>query len=81
MLAFLGLSFLYLAGWASMFAAPTFRWTFVEWQFFGIMASASVFLTVILLCLGVLCRSNFGKGLPKYCMFIESSPRSQIAYQ
>lgn len=66
MLGFLALSFLYLVGWASMFAAPTFRWTFVEWRFFSLMASASVALSLLLLVLGIICRMNFGKGLPKY---------------
>jgi len=66
MKAFLLLSLLYLLGWGAMFAAPTFRWTFVQWRFFSIMASASVFLILISLLLGVVCRINFGKGLSRY---------------
>ncbi|KAH9835844.1 uncharacterized protein C8Q71DRAFT_763703 [Rhodofomes roseus] len=66
MLAFLLLAVVYLAGWGSMFAAATFRWTFVQWRFFSIMASASVLLAVVTLVLGIICRVNFGKGLPRY---------------
>lgn len=66
MVAFLFLSLLYLAGWGAMFAAPTFRWTFVQWRFFSVMASASVFLTLVSLILGIVCRVNFGKGLSRY---------------
>jgi len=66
MLVFLLLAVVYLAGWGSMFAAATFRWTFVQWRFFSIMASASVLLAVVTLALGIVCRINFGKGLPRY---------------
>ncbi|KAK7694292.1 hypothetical protein QCA50_001474 [Cerrena zonata] len=66
MLAFLILSFLYLVGWSSMFVARTFRWTFTQWRFFTMMATASVILTAITLALGVYCRINFGKGLTRY---------------
>ena len=63
MFIFLVLSILYLGGWSVMFFSTTFRWTFVTWRFFSVMATASVFLTVVSLVLGVVCRYNFGKGL------------------
>lgn len=66
MAIFLILSFGYTVGWSSMFAAPSFRWTFVEWFFFGLMTCASVALAIITLFLGVVCRLNFGKGLSRY---------------
>ena len=66
MIIFLVMALLYLAGWAAMFASPTFRWTFVEWRFFSLLASASVVLTLIAFILALLCRMNFGKGLPNY---------------
>lgn len=68
MLAFLVLSFGYLLGWGTMFASATFRWTFVRWRFFSLMASGSALLTLIALILGLICRVNFGKGLPRYRM-------------
>ncbi|KDQ54861.1 hypothetical protein JAAARDRAFT_37975 [Jaapia argillacea MUCL 33604] len=66
MLIFIILSFLYMAGWGSMFASPTFRWTFVQWRFFGLVATASVALTMVTFILAIVCRMNFGKGLPRY---------------
>ncbi|KNZ79627.1 Transcription factor tau subunit sfc3 [Termitomyces sp. J132] len=66
MFIFLMLSILYLGGWSVMFFSTTFRWAFVTWRFFSIMATASVFLTVVSLVLGVVCRYNFGKGLLRY---------------
>lgn len=66
MLVFLLLSLGYLAGWAAMFASSLFRWTFVEWRFFSVMASASVFLTLATFVLGIFCLLNFQKGLKRY---------------
>lgn len=66
MFIFLVLSILYLAGWSLMFLSTTFRWTFVTWRFFSVMATASVLLTLTAFILGIMCRFNFGKGLPLY---------------
>lgn len=74
MFVFLVLSILYLGGWGVMFLSDTFRWSFFEWRFFALMASASVFLTVVAFVLGVICRYNFGKGLPRYLNAQEPLP-------
>jgi len=66
MLIFLAMSVGYFAGWGGMFASSTFRWTFVNWRFFSVIVSASLFLTLITLIVGLVCRINFGKGLPRY---------------
>ncbi|ESK98192.1 hypothetical protein Moror_309 [Moniliophthora roreri MCA 2997] len=74
MFAFLALSLLYLGGWSVMFLADTFRWTFLTWMFFRIMAITSVLLTVTAFVLGVICRYNFGKGLLRYLNAQEPLP-------
>ncbi|KAJ7630524.1 hypothetical protein FB45DRAFT_793057 [Roridomyces roridus] len=74
MVVFLGLSVLYLAGWGVMFLSTTFRWTYTTWQFFGIISTASVALTLIAFVLGIVCRMNFGKGLLRYLNAQESLP-------
>lgn len=66
MFVFLFLSILYLAGWSVMFFSTTFRWTFVTWTFFSVMAIASVILMVVSFILGLVCRYNFGKGLSRH---------------
>jgi hypothetical protein len=66
MLIFLILSFGYLLGWGVMFASATFRWTFVQWRFFGLMASGSALLTLMACIMGLICRMNFGRGLLRY---------------
>jgi len=66
MAVFLGMSTLYLASWGAMFASATFRWTFLEWRFFSLMASASVLLALSALITGIVCRLGFGTGLPEH---------------
>ncbi|EIN13407.1 hypothetical protein PUNSTDRAFT_48389 [Punctularia strigosozonata HHB-11173 SS5] len=79
MLIFLGMSLLYLGGWGAMFKSTTFRWTFKEWRFFSIMVAASAFLVLISFVLGVICRVNFGKGLPRYLNAQEPLPGDDFA--
>jgi hypothetical protein len=66
MMIFLVLTIGYLAGLCTMFLSDTFRWTFMEWRFFSLVALASVVLATLAFILGVVCRFNFGKGLPHY---------------
>ncbi|CCM00316.1 uncharacterized protein FIBRA_02346 [Fibroporia radiculosa] len=66
MLVFLFVSLLYLGAWGGMFAAATFRWTFVQWRFFSIIVSATVVLSLTTFIMGIVCRVNFGKGLSHY---------------
>ncbi|THU91634.1 hypothetical protein K435DRAFT_840922 [Dendrothele bispora CBS 962.96] len=74
MFVFLVSSILYLAAWSNMFFSDTFRWTYLHWVFFCIMASSSVFLTLLAFILGLVCRYNFGKGLPRYLQAQEPLP-------
>jgi len=66
MMIFLVLTIGYLAGLCTMFLSDTFRWTFMEWRFFSLVALASAVLAALAFILGVVCRFNFGKGLPHY---------------
>jgi hypothetical protein len=66
MMIFLVLCIGYLVGYGVMFVSDTFRWTFVQWRFFSLMAMGSVVLNVLAFILGVICRVNFGKGLRNY---------------
>lgn len=67
MLVFLVLSALYLIGFGLMFDSTTFRWTFVQWGFFGATASLSAALDVVGFIVGIMCRLNFDKGLVQCC--------------
>ncbi|KAF9229606.1 hypothetical protein BS17DRAFT_743880 [Gyrodon lividus] len=74
MLIFLVMCLGYLGGWGAMFNSTTFRWTYMTWTFFGLMTTASVFLTLVSFILGIICRINFGKGLPRYLNAQELMP-------
>ncbi|KAF9650714.1 hypothetical protein BDM02DRAFT_3267747 [Thelephora ganbajun] len=66
MAVFLGMSTLYLASWGAMFASASFRWTFLVWRFFSLVASTSVLLAFSALITGIVCRLGFGMGLPEH---------------
>lgn len=67
MMVFLVLSALYLIGMGLMFDSGTFRWTFVQWGFFGATTTLSALLDIVGLIVGIMCRLNFDKGLVHYC--------------
>lgn len=67
MAVFLILSALYVVCWGLMFDSNTFRWTFIQWTFFGSIVTLSAVLVIIDLIVGIMCRMNFNKGLLNYC--------------
>ena len=80
---FLFMSLIYMGGWASLFTSPTFRWTFTQWRFFSLIATAAVLLTLLSFILGTICRFNFGKGLARYrelshCYSIETNTDAHL---
>ncbi|KAI9511762.1 hypothetical protein F5148DRAFT_1274103 [Russula earlei] len=66
MIAFLVLSALYLIGFGLIFDSRTFRWTYIQWGFFGATVSLSAVLVLVDLVVGIMCRLNFDKGLIHY---------------
>ena len=66
MIAFLALSALFIVAWAGMFVSPTWRLTFLTWNFFRLMTICAATLTVLTLILGIVSFLNFGKDLPKH---------------
>ena len=72
MLIFLVLSIWFFAGFGGMFLATSFRWTFMMWSFFGVMASLSVIFTLTAFVLGLVCWRNFGRGLKQQLVVEEA---------
>jgi hypothetical protein len=77
--AFLLLCMGYIIGWGAMFDSKTFRWTFVQWPFFSVVLVLSVVLVTICFVVGILCRLNFGRGLPHYRMCPVTRVATQLA--
>jgi hypothetical protein len=63
-----------LGSWGGLFVSSTFRRTFSNWSFFAGISTASCIFALVCTILGVICRSNFNKGLKH---FRKSSPVSQ----
>jgi hypothetical protein len=80
MFVFLALCILYMGGWALMFVAPTFRWTFMQWRFFSIVATASVALTLLAFILGIVCRLSFGLNLSRFCKLYDLHMFKNISF-
>ncbi|KAG8774956.1 hypothetical protein FRC15_000894 [Serendipita sp. 397] len=66
MSAFVTICILLIAGWAALFACQTFRWQFVEWNFFATMSIASGIMMTGTTILGIVCFYNFHKGLKRF---------------
>lgn len=63
-----------LGSWGALFISNTFRLTFSNWSFFAGISTASCFFALTCTILGVICLTNFNKGLKNFRM---SSPISQ----
>jgi hypothetical protein len=63
---FLAVAFFFLFAWSMMFYSRIYRFTFIDWPFFGSMTVASF---VALLCstgFAIMCSRNYGKGLAEW---------------
>jgi hypothetical protein len=65
-LAFLVSGLAIVAAWSSMFASILYQWTFQNFPFFATVTVTAFIVLVITVALGIICRLNFGHGLPKY---------------
>jgi hypothetical protein len=63
---FLGVAFFFLFAWSMMFYSRIYRFTFIDWPFFGAMTVTSF---VALLCstgFAIMCARNYDKGLAQW---------------
>ena len=64
---FLAIAFFFLLAWSMMLYSRIFRFTFIDWPFFGAMTVTSF---VTLLCstgFAIVCVRNYDKGLAEWC--------------
>ncbi|GAW01749.1 hypothetical protein LENED_003360 [Lentinula edodes] len=71
-LAFIFVGSLFILGSSLMFISQVYRWTFYAWPCLGCFITASLVLLVASVVLGILCYTNFGKGLAQY-LYVEAS--------
>ncbi len=69
MTVFFALTFVIIACWGTMFYSQVYRFTFLDWPYFAGMTIASFVVLILAFLFGMLCWTNFNKGLAQYCMF------------
>src|SRR5258706_5253388 len=66
---FIVVSVAMLGGWGGLFASTTFRRTFISWPFFASISTSSCLFALTCTILGVICLTNFNKGLKHFRKF------------
>ncbi|KAH9052036.1 hypothetical protein EDB83DRAFT_2621313 [Lactarius deliciosus] len=69
---FLGVAFFFVFAWSMMFYSQVYRFTFIDWPFFGCMTVSSF---VALFCstgFAIVCARNYDKGLAQW-LYVEKN--------
>jgi hypothetical protein len=64
--AFLAIALFFLVAWSIMFYSHIYRFTFVDWPFFGAMTVTSFLTLISSTVFAFLCLRNYGKGLSEW---------------
>lgn len=78
MLAFISIGAIYVCAWSLMFYSQVYRFTWVDWPFFGCMTIISFIVVVISGAFGIVCRLQFGHGLLDYLQTEKSLARTDF---
>jgi hypothetical protein len=65
--AFLGIALFFLFAWSMMFYSHIYRFTFLDWPFFGCMSGTSFLALLSSTFFAFVCLRNYGKGLSEWC--------------
>ena len=68
--AFLGVAFFFLFAWSMMFYSRVYRFTFVDWPFFGCMTVTSFVTLLSSTGFACVCLRNYDKGLAQWSTYI-----------
>jgi len=64
--AFLAVAFFFLFAWSMMFYSRVYRFTFLDWPFFGSMTVTSFMTLISSTVFTMVCLRNYGKGLSEW---------------
>jgi len=70
--AFLAIALFFLFAWSMMFYSRVYRFTFVDWPFFGCMTVTSFVTLISSTVFAIVCLRNYGKGLAEW-IYLEQS--------
>jgi hypothetical protein len=65
--AFLAIALFFLFAWSMMFYSRIYRFTFIDWPFFGCMTVTSFVALISSTVIAFVCLRNYGKGLSEWC--------------
>lgn len=63
---FLAVAFFFLFAWSMMFYSRIYRFTFIDWPFFGAMTVSSFAALLCSTGFAIMCLRNYGKGLAEW---------------
>ena len=66
---FVSMASVLFAVWCLMYDAAVFRYTWLEWPFFGCVTVAAQVVILLSIVLALVRWRGFGKGLGEYCKF------------
>ncbi|THH16282.1 hypothetical protein EW146_g4323 [Bondarzewia mesenterica] len=78
MVAFSAIGFVFITCWSIMFYSRVYRFTFVDWPFFGSMTVSSFIVMILSVVFGIISRLNFKHGLTQYLDMEDTMARSDI---
>ncbi|ETW79910.1 hypothetical protein HETIRDRAFT_386468 [Heterobasidion irregulare TC 32-1] len=78
MLAFSAVGFIFISCWAIMFYSRIYRFTFVDWPFFGCMTVSSFVVMILSIVFGIINQLHFKHGLKQYLDVEETMARSDF---
>ena len=67
--AFLAVAFFFLFAWSMMFYSRVYRFTFVDWPFFGCMTVTSFVTLISSTVFAFVCLRNYDKGLAQWSTY------------
>jgi len=70
--AFLGIALFFLFAWSMMFYSHIYRFTFLDWPFFGCMSGTSFLALLSSTFFAFVCLRNYGKGLSEWLSLEQS---------
>jgi len=70
--AFLAIALFFLFAWSMMFYSMVYRFTFIDWPFFGCLTTTSFVTLISSTVFAIVCLSNYGKGLSEW-IYLEQS--------
>ncbi|KAF8486938.1 hypothetical protein DFH94DRAFT_702089 [Russula ochroleuca] len=76
--AFLAIAFFFLFAWSMMFYSRVYRFTFVDWPFFGCMTVTSFVTLISSTGFAFVCLRNYDKGLAQWIYLEQSFERDDF---